>query len=265
MNPIQCTARVVTNVPLGDDFFSMTASCPEIAADCRPGQFAMVDTGANHVPYVKRPLAIAASDARTGTLRFIYRAVGTGTRLLSHMESRRAFTIVGPLGNGYAAPPAKSTVLLVAGGVGLSSLLSLLPLLQGLGCESHFVLGARNQGGLICLDELQALGAQVSVSTEDGSAGYHGFPTPVVQKLLAGQAFGMAYICGPEPMMRAVAGPVVAAGVPCQVSLERRMGCGIGVCVGCSCKLNDPERGLVQKRVCKDGPVFNAKEVVWNG
>lgn len=265
MSPKQCMARVISNDQLNGDFFSMSVSCPHIAAACRPGQFAMVNAGAKHVPYVNRPLAIASADGSNGILRFIYRAAGCGSRLFSHLRPLEELSILGPLGNGYAMPLEKSSVLLVAGGTGVSSIMSLLPELNRLGCESNLVFGARDSAGLLCLDELRALGALISVSTENGSLGYHGFPTPVVQKLLKEKTFDAAYVCGPEPMMRAISEEIVKAGVPCQVSLERRMGCGFGACVGCSCKIQDPEQGLIQKRVCKEGPVFNAKEVVWNG
>ena len=265
MKQQQCIAKIVSNQSIHSDFFSMVVSCPEVATDCRPGQFVMFDTGENHVPYIKRPFAIADAQPDAGTLRFIYKVTGKGTRLMTQMPKGRTVSLIAPLGNGYTLPEAGSTVLLVAGGVGISSILSLLPLLVKLNCGCHVVIGARNQEGLLCLDEIEGMGVQLHISTEDGSVGYAGYPTAVVKRLLEENHFDASYICGPNPMMRSVAPEVVKAGVFCQVSLENRMGCGFGVCVGCSCKIWDPEKGVVHRRVCKDGPVFQAEEVVWDG
>jgi len=263
MSPKQCAAKVISNCSLNSEFYNMVLLCPEIAEACRPGQFVMVDTGLNHVPYLKRPLAIAS--AAEGTIRLIFKSAGTGTRLLSKFEKGRSLTVIGPLGNGYTLPKAGASVLLAAGGAGISSILSLLQELKRLDCVSHVVFGARNKAGLLCVDELNAAGTRLHIATEDGSAGFAGFPTPLVQALLEKEPFDNAYLCGPTPMMRAVAPVVIAAGVPCQVSMERRMGCGFGVCVGCSCKLKGPDGEIFQRRVCKEGPVFQAEEVVWDG
>ena len=259
----QCTAQIISNRAINRDFYDMELSCPEIASAARPGQFIMVDTGSNHVPYIKRPFAIAGADR--GAIRIIYKIAGSGTQILSGMPAKREITVIGPLGNGYAIPSHGKRILLVAGGAGLSSVMSLLPELKCRSCTCHLVIGARNADGVLLLKHFQDLGVNLHISTEDGSMGYAGFPTPVVQALLTEYSFDAAFVCGPKPMMRAVSQEILRAGVPCQVSLEQRMGCGFGVCVGCSCKILDPEKGIIQKRVCKEGPVFDAKEVVWDG
>lgn len=265
MKPKQCRAKIIANENINNGFYNLVIQCPYIAENCTPGQFAMLDIGKNHVPYIRRPLAIAAIEREDGTVRFIYKLVGNGTHSLSEMERGSEFTIIGPLGNGYTVPPKDSRVLLVAGGIGITSIMCILQLLRELDCKTYLAMGSRDKNGLLCMEEVQNMCTELCVSTEDGTVGYHGMITPVVEELISKHKFDIAYMCGPESMMKFVSPVIFNAGIHCEVSMERRMGCGIGVCVGCSCKLNDPQKGLIQKRVCKEGPVFNAQEVVWNG
>lgn len=262
--PVQTAVVLKNSNPLGDGFYELRMNCHDIADNAKPGQFIMVDTGANHVPYIKRPFAIATHDSDSGDFTIVIKIAGKGTKLLSEMEPNREITVVGPLGNGFDMPSKDEKVIMVAGGVGIAALMSILDELAG-SAKVDLVLGARDEKGLILRDRLREMGAELHISTEDGSVGYKGFPTPVVKDLIEKNKYDKAYVCGPEVMMKAVSEEIIKGDIPCEVSMERRMGCGIGVCVGCSCKLKAEDGSIIQKRVCKEGPVFKAEEVAWNG
>lgn len=262
--PVQRAAQILSNHRLSDVCYQLTLHAPEAAQRCVPGQFAMVSLSERGVPYVRRPFAIAWSDD-ANCIQLVYEVAGKGTSLLSRMEPGGILGLIAPLGNGFDLALAKRSALLVAGGVGVSSLMELARTLSLGGCALTAVLGAQSKGGLVRQDAFEALGARTVVCTDDGSAGDRCNPADAVRALLQKQAaFDAAYVCGPDPMMRAVSEAVRSAHIPCQVSLERCMGCGFGVCMGCSVRVWGKD-GIQQKRVCREGPVFHAQEVIWNG
>ena len=190
---------------------------------------------------------------------FLVELVGDGTRQLATVKEGDLVNVVLPLGNGYTLPQQDNMdafkPLLIGGGVGTAPMLMLGFKLAEIGCKPTFLLGARSANDLLQLDEFKRLG-DVYMTTEDGSMGEKGYVTQ--HSVLKEQEFNMIYTCGPKPMMMAVAKYAHASGIECEVSLENKMACGVGACL--CCVENTDEGHLC---VCKDGPVFNIKKLLW--
>ena len=221
-----------------------------------PGQFAQLQiVGSNHV-FLRRPISIHYVDRTNNEVWFLVQTIGNGTRQLAKMQAGDMLNVILPLGNGFTMPTGPSArVLLVGGGVGVAPLLYLGAVMKEKGLEPTFLLGARSAGDLLQLENFQALG-RVFVTTEDGSEGEKGFVTQ--HSLLQKEKFDQISVCGPKPMMVAVARYAKSVDTPCEVSLENMMACGLGACLCC---VEDTEMGNVC--VCKEGPVFDIKKLKW--
>jgi dihydroorotate dehydrogenase electron transfer subunit len=227
-----------------------------------PGQFYMLrgDWGAD--PMLPRPLSILGEDERAGTLRFLLKVVGEGTRRLYELEPGQKVTGLGPLGRPFPRPGKEkgNAVALAGGGVGVPPLVYLAEAFVREGTPFTFLQGARSKDDLVCMEELAAMGVEPVITTEDGSAGEKGLVTAPLQRALDAGA-PAAYACGPEGMLKAVA-KLCWGRVPSHLSLEARMGCGYGVCLGCVVPvLRGSTR--VYERVCQEGPVFDGEVVLW--
>ena len=227
--------------------------------EMRPGQFVEVRVDDSPTTFLRRPISINFVDREQNELWLLVAAVGDGTRRMAALKAGDTLNCVLPLGNGWSLSPSTlhlpPSPLLVGGGVGVAPLLYLGAELKAQGVEPTFLLGARSAKDLLMLDEFRKYG-RVLVTTEDGSEGEPGFVTnhSVLQK----EEFGHIYTCGPTPMMKAVAGFARKAGVSCEVSLENMMACGVGACLCCVEKTT--EGNLC---VCKEGPVFDVKRLLW--
>ena len=221
-----------------------------------PGQF--VEVRIDGVPSVmlRRPISINFVDRKRNELWLLVAMVGEGTQQLARLAEGDVLNVVGPLGNGFSLPPSGAEeVLLVGGGVGVAPLLYQGAWLCERGVKPVFLLGARTKSDLLLLDEFRRYG-EVFITTEDGSEGERGF---VTQHTILGQRhFDLIQTCGPTPMMKAVAKYACQADVACEVSLENMMACGLGACLCCVEKT--VEGNLC---VCKEGPVFNIKKLLW--
>ncbi len=199
--------------------------------------------------YLRRPISVCDRTERLLTL--IYKVVGKGTEKMSAMDAGEQLDILTGLGNGYDLSTAGDHPLLLGGGVGVPPLYLLAKDLIAQGKQVSVILGFNTASEVFCEDEFRALGADVHVSTVDGSYGTKGFVTDVMKDL----EYTYFYTCGPEPMLKAVWNTSVTSG---QMSFEERMGCGFGACMGCSCKTLTG-----YKRICKDGPVMRKEEILW--
>ena len=247
-------AMIVSQQCIGTDIYDMVLSFPKGAKEARPGQFIAMycEDGTKLLP---RPISICGIDAEAGTLRVVYRIAGEGTRLFSQMKAGDSLEVMGPLGNGFTMKDKKA--IIVGGGIGIPPMLELT---KQLDCEKTVVLGYRDE--LFLKEEVEAC-ANVAVATEDGSTGTKG---TVIDAIEAAQVSGeIIYACGPMPMLKALAEYADAHGMEAQISLEERMACGIGACLGCICKTKEKDHhtNVNNTRICKDGPVFDAKEVVF--
>jgi len=234
-----------------------------------PGHFVMLSPGARGAaprfdPLLPRPMAVYRSfPGATPEIEVLYKVTGRGTQLIAEARAGDVLRIVGPLGVPFALPSPGARSLLVGGGTGIASLYELAAQARARG-PVLVLLGARSAGDLMGRDDFAALGVDLRIATEDGSAGHTGRVTELLEAALdeAGPAAGdVVYACGPTPMMRRAAEIAAARGRACQVSLENRMACGFGVCLGCAVPRADGTIALV----CRDGPVFGADAVGWAG
>lgn len=233
---------------------SMVLYAPDIARRVNPGQLVHIKCGDALV--LRRPFSIAGADKET--LRVCYDIRGKGTKWMAEQSVGTKMSLLGPLGNGYIVYENKK-VLLVGGGTGIYSLLSLSAKYAD---NATVVLGFRNAGLINMISDFEKFGSHVSVITDDGSSGRKGFVTELVREELEKGSIDIVYTCGPTPMMANVVKITDEFNIECQVSMEERMGCGVGACQACVCKTMSIN-GEEHKRVCIDGPVFNSKEIVW--
>lgn len=247
--------KIIENVEIAKDIFRMTMEGGEISTIARPGQFLNIYCKQDS-RILPRPISINSIDKENKTLTIIYGVVGKGTKEFSDLKSRETIDVLGPLGSGFKIDEGLDNHIIVGGGIGTPPLLELAKNLKG---KVEVYLGFRTETFLV--EEFESLGAKVYISTDDGSVGLKG---NIVDLLKQNKASGdMIYACGPKPMLRGLASWAKDNGIPAQVSLEERMACGIGACVGCVVKIKS-EDGWQYKKACQDGPVFLSEEVVWD-
>lgn len=244
------------STPLGE----LVIQAPQCAATVQAGQFvhlALVDLD-EHL--LRRPFSVYKTGVTQDTITLLYQVVGEGTRHLRSLESGRTVDLIGPVGQGWRPPQQAERCLLVGGGVGVAPLYMLAGDLLARGAEVEVVMGASTAVMLACKESFaRSLPAdKLHITTDDGSVGFKGFTTERAQELMTRTTYDYLATCGPEPMQKAMAQLAAAAGIRCEVSLERRMACGIGACLSC---VVSTQTG--NKRACVDGPVFEAEEVVW--
>jgi dihydroorotate dehydrogenase electron transfer subunit len=255
--------EVLRQEELASGCFRITFLSEEIAAAARPGQFLHVRVAPSLDPLLRRPLSVHAVNRQTGEVALLYRVTGRGTELLARKKKGDSLDVLGPLGRGFALPGPGRRAAVVAGGIGVAPLFFLLQRLAGAGNPADVLLGARSSKMLILEKEIRALGFFVRTATDDGSAGYRGAVTDLLAELLAQGGTEMVYACGPVAMLAATARLLEKHGVKGQVSLEERMGCGVGACFSCACRVREGDGRESYRRVCCEGPVFWAGEVVW--
>ena len=255
MSKKQVMAEIIRHTSLSDGIFDMTLKAEEIAKEAKAGQFISVYLN-NKSKILPRPISICGIDKEAGTLRIVYRTVGDGTKELSDYKEGEMVKILGPLGNGFTQKDKKA--ILIGGGIGIPPMLELM---KQLDCDKTAVLGYRDSD-MFLKDEFEAV-CDVKVATEDGSQGAKGTVIDAIEKY--GVEGKIIYACGPMPMLKALAVYAEEHGMEAQISLEERMACGIGACLGCICKTKEKDHhtNVNNTRICKDGPVFDAKEVVF--
>ena len=244
--------KILTNQQLAKDVYRMTLTGD--TCGIRPGQFVNIKLDGL---YLRRPISVC--DCVGCVLTLIYKVVGKGTELMSKMTQCEELDVLTGLGNGYDLTKSGEPPLLIGGGIGVPPLYMLCRKLAEEGRHPTVVLGFNKAEEVFYPNEFAALGAEVKVATVDGSVGVKGFVTDAIAALSdEGKKFSYFYTCGPEPMLKAVYNSPVLDGVEGEFSFEERMGCGFGACMGCSCKTVTG-----YKRICKDGPVLEKKEILW--
>ena len=239
--------KVVSNQQLTSTVYRMVVS-GDVSALTRPGQFVNFKIDGL---YLRRPISVCDYETEAGTTTLIYKVVGVGTEKLAEAKVGDRFDLLVGLGNGYDVTTAGDAPVLIGGGVGIPPLYGLCRVLRAEGKRVKVILGFNTKDEIFYEDAFKALGAEVYVTTVDGSYGTKGFVTNVLTEL----EYSYFYTCGPMPMFKAVNAASVTSG---QFSFEERMGCGFGACMGCSCKTK-----YGNKRICKDGPVLVKEEIVW--
>ncbi len=246
----QSIFEVISNEALTSNVFRMEL-LGDISDITVPGQFINIKLDGM---FLRRPISVCDVDVKNETVTIIYKVVGKGTEYMACLEKGAKLDVLTGLGNGYDTSKSGEKAVLVGGGVGVPPLYMLARKLLSEGKKVSVILGFNNKDEIFYEKEFSALGADVLVTTVDGSYGIQGFVTNALEKC---GDYGYVYSCGPEPMLKALynAIPKTVSG---QFSFEERMGCGFGACMGCSCKTK-----YGNKRICKDGPVLEKEEIIW--
>jgi dihydroorotate dehydrogenase electron transfer subunit len=264
-------AAVIENRRLSEHYSLLVLDAPAIAAAVQPGQFVMLKPSHGSDPLLRRPFSVFEvrrdADGTPVAISILNKRTGRGTGLLYDAEPGMAVGCLGPLGRPFEPIPPPAEAWMVAGGVGLAPFITLATRLQQLGTPATLFYGARTASELYFVDLFEQLGVHPVLSTEDGTRGSRGRVTVPLQDALNGAVSGAdikLYVCGPTPMMRAVAGLAASHRRRCDVSLEQVMGCGMGGCYSCVVLTRDGGGTPHFQRSCIDGPVFDAARIVWD-
>jgi dihydroorotate dehydrogenase electron transfer subunit len=277
----QRSATVVSNEPVARDTFRLRLDAPEMAAAILPGQFLMVRASESTDPLLGRPFALydvtRDNSGRLACVDIVYNVVGRGTAALSSCRPGDRLPVWGPLGNGFGAAP-DGPVVFVAGGIGQTPFLALGQWWTGRrsyggrapglshASSARLLYGVRSVDLAAGVDDFRAAGIEVELATDDGSAGHHGFVTDLLaRRLEQGQRPARVVGCGPPAMLRALTRLVEQHSIACDLSLENHMACGFGACFSCVAPIRQRDGSVDLRRVCVEGPVFPACDVVWDG
>lgn len=257
--PIQHQCTIVDKVALGAETYWMQLECGDMVEKTfrAPGQFIHI---ACPPQFLRRPISVATcqSDEPDDGVSIVFQVRGEGTRWLAERQEGETLNVLGLLGNGFDLTPG-GRYLLAGGGIGVPPLYGCAQYASG---KAVAVLGFRSEEQVILAEQFAGTCENVFLCTDDGSLGFHGFVHQKVEEILRqDKNFTAVLACGPKPMLKGVAQVAAQYGVPCRVSMEERMACGVGACLGCAIPMADGS----MKHVCKDGPVFDASEVDWNG
>jgi len=255
----KCTVTFIEE--LCENTYALSFTAQELGFP-KPGQFVHIKCGGGTDHILRRPISIAdafpGGNGNPPEIIIVFEKRGFGTEWLSTRKEGDELDVLGPLGNGFSIPES-GNVLIVGGGIGVAPLLYAASLA---GQKSDIILGYRSLDRVILTGEFRRLSNLFEIATDDGSYGLRGTVIDPVKSALSGKKYDAVLACGPKPMLKALSAVCKEFGAALQVSLEERMACGIGACLGCAAEIE--KDGLRQmKRVCKDGPVFNAAEVVW--
>jgi dihydroorotate dehydrogenase electron transfer subunit len=264
---IQQPVQILWNEAVGADCFHLGLSCASGYERARPGQFVMLGLGSRHAPLLRRPFSIHRRIAGNGSpagIELLYKQVGAGTRILARCRPGDTLDLLGPLGRGFRIPAGCRRVFLAAGGIGVAPLVFLADSLAEAGVDraaSTVFLGGRSKSDILCVDVFRQMGYAVVTTTDDGSLGNQCLVTHPLEAAARTRRPQVIYACGPMAMLACVAGISEALRLPCQVSIETVMACGMGACLGCA--VAGAQSGAGYRHACRDGPVFEASELRW--
>jgi len=257
------TTQLIRREQVAPGYHLLEFDCPQIAAAAQPGQFVHIRVTGEWDPLLRRPFSVMRINELRGSFQVLMRTVGRGTQMLAEARSGDEFDIMGPLGNGFALPGPEGEVVLVAGGIGVAPLIFLATALREPGSYRYVrgLFGARSADDLCCWLEFSGVCDEFNAITVVGNAGEQGLVTDLLPAQLE-RGVGCVYACGPALMLAEVTKQCQGAEIPCYVSMEQRMGCGVGACLGCVIPTRASGMQRYQ-RVCKDGPIFDAEVVDW--
>jgi dihydroorotate dehydrogenase electron transfer subunit len=270
--PLQAQGIVLKNQRIQSLYFLLEIGCPPIASLLKPGQFVMLKVYGSEAPLLRRPFSLFKKDLKRYREKekrewfsILYKKVGRGTQKMTELERGERVDIIGPLGNGFTYPPSFSftNAILIGGGVGIVSLCPLAEALEA-GRRLSVLIGGKTKTDILCLKDFKKLNANIFVATEDGSLGHKGTVIDLFlskREKLWREGPCPIYSSGPLGMLKGLARALGSKKFVCEASFEARMACGFGACWGCVIKTND--RRTPYQRVCKEGPVFNLGEIIW--
>ena len=281
-------SKVISNRNIKSNYFEIIIEAPEIAKSAQPGQFVNIKVSDGIEPLLRRPLSIhrigkwqMANGKWQHGIKILYEVIGKGTEILSKKKEGEYLEVIGPLGNGFRFDRGLSTVdcrpILIAGGMGTAPLVFLAEEIKK--SQSHKVtkspilvlLGAKTKDSILCEEEFKNLGCEVKIATDDGSRGFKGYVSDLLIKTLSTIDYRLStiYACGPKLLLKEISRITQEHAIPAQLSLESHMACGIRACMGCVIKVtrspgvHQVTRNFEYKRVCKEGPVFEANQILW--
>lgn len=255
------SCRVIAHSACAGGYRMIELHAPLIVAEVQPGQFVHVLIPRLAVAVLRRPFSVFG--AENDVLRILYKPVGRGTEALALVPPGETLSLMGPLGNGFPLDRTGTVPVLVAGSYGVAPLLFLA---RRLNARGLLFAGGSSRDHVLAVEDFEAMGWEVHMATEDGSGGVRGLVTAALDRWLAARPSDAPpefYACGPDGMLRAVGERAIAGGWNAWLSLDRHMGCGVGACLACVQKIRRPDGGNAWARVCRDGPVFEARQVVW--
>jgi dihydroorotate dehydrogenase electron transfer subunit len=253
-------AFVVSNNPVCADHYLLVLKEDKLPRETMPGQFVNLRINNREDLLLRRPFSVALVKPEQSLFEIVYRVVGKGTAAMTDLQPGDTVDLLGPLGKGFTIPENSSTCLLIGGGCGVAPLWAVAEHLHRADSKTIAMLGFQASDKVFGEDVFRTYGAETVVTTDDGSYGLKGFVSEHLDTLL-NRRIDRAYVCGPIPMLKAVAPLLMRAGIACEVSLEEHMGCGFGVCLSCVVPVRDGDTSEKQ-RVCAEGPVFNLEDIV---
>lgn len=257
--PFMEKGLVVAHRQVTSSLYEIEMIAPAISRECMPGKFVHVRPGLTNDPLLRRPLSIYDVDHKLGSVTLLYKVVGRGTDMLTKVRPKEYVDLMGPHGRGFSLSESPSRCLLVGGGVGIAPLVYLARVLVERKCKVKVLYGTASRSDLAGFERIREIGVEFMPATMDGSAGYRGVVSDLLREKIAPAEVDFIYTCGPEMMMAAVTDFARQHNIPGEVSLEEKMACGVGACLGCARKLKPDDTQYV--KVCKDGPVFSMNEV----
>lgn len=264
LNAYDIHTAIISNEEVAEAHYLLRCECAEIAKHARPGQFVHVMISQDTGMLLRRPFTIYTVEGNEITM--LYQIIGEGTQQLSQMSKGAQLQVLGPLGNTFDFTKKPEPAIIVGGGAGIASLMLLAVALRDSDIQTIGLVGAQHHARLLSVADLESIGIAVHIATDDGSIGHHGYVTDVLTDLISESDWShpMVYACGPHGMLSALTKIVLDFEVPAQIAMENRMGCALGVCLGCVCPVRIDKDRVEYQRVCTEGPVFNATDIVWN-
>lgn len=260
--PINIKAKLLKKFELLPGIFKFSIKANEIVDSAKPGNFIEIRVNNNMDPFLRRPISIYNMDKENGILEFIFQVKGKGTEILSKTNEGELIDIVGPLGYGTFKYSTYDNIAIIGGGIGIFPLYELAKNAKNDNKYVSIYLGFRNKDLVMLEKEFNNVSNQLTITTDDGTYGKNGFAIDFLKKDLENTKIDCIYACGPLPMLKAVRTLAIEKNIPCQISLEERMACGLGVCLGCAVKTAKSSKDAPEYwHVCKGGPVFQAKDV----
>lgn len=261
--PVHQNAKLKNKEQLNNDTYKYTIKSTEIAKEAKPGQFLEIRVADTISPLLRRPISIFNVNKENSEVEFIFQVKGEGTEILSKKDINDEIDVLGPLGNGNFDIKDYQNVAIIGGGIGIFPLYELAKQLKQTTKTANIsiYLGFRNKELVLLEKEFSKVCNNLIITTDDGSYGKKGFSINELKQDHDKENFDMIYACGPLGMLKAVKQYTKEKNIMCQISLEEKMGCGIGACLGCAVEYKEKEN-KIYKHVCKDGPVFNADKVV---
>lgn len=255
-------SKLLKKEELISGIFKFSVQADEIVSTAKPGNFIEIRVNDDIEPFLRRPISIYNMDKEKGILEFIFQVKGKGTTILSKRNEGELIDIVGPLGFGTFKYSSYENLAIIGGGIGIFPLYELAKCAHDENKNVNTYLGFRNKDLVVLEDEFGKVSNNLTITTDDGSYAQKGFAIDFLKKDIEDGKIDSIYACGPLPMLRAVRELAIEKNIPCQISLEEKMACGLGVCLGCAVKTAaSPNDAPEYWHVCKGGPVFQAKEV----